>query len=155
MLKLKLFGHLMQRTDSLEKTPDDRKDWRQVKGRWRGWQDEMVGWHHWLNGHEFEQALGVGDGQEGLACCSPWDHGVRHDWVTELNWTESFVSLYKLEVVNSWDIIYRLHNLLTLTFPCATSCLSCHNPFSQAFFYSRDKISQHIMLNEWNWSSNM
>ena len=36
-------------------------------------EDEMVGWHHQLNGHEFEQALGVGDGQGSLACCSPWD----------------------------------------------------------------------------------
>ena len=35
---------------------------------------EMVGWHHQLNGHEFEQALGDGDGQEGLVCCSPWGH---------------------------------------------------------------------------------
>ena len=35
-------------------------------------EDEMVGWHHRLNGHEFEQTPGVGDGQEGLACCSPW-----------------------------------------------------------------------------------
>ena len=35
-------------------------------------EDEMVGWHHQLHGHEFEQALGVGDGQGGLACCSPW-----------------------------------------------------------------------------------
>ena len=34
--------------------------------------DEVVGWHHRLNGHEFEQTLGVGDGQRGLACCSPW-----------------------------------------------------------------------------------
>ena len=37
-------------------------------------EDEMVGWHHHLNGHEFEQALGVGDGQGSLACCNPWDH---------------------------------------------------------------------------------
>jgi len=37
-------------------------------------EDEMVGWHHQLNGPEFEQALGVGDGQESLACCSPWGH---------------------------------------------------------------------------------
>ena len=35
-------------------------------------EDELVGWHHRLNGHEFEQTLGVGDGQRGLACCSPW-----------------------------------------------------------------------------------
>ena len=37
-------------------------------------EDEMVGWHHQLNGHEFEQALGVGDGQGSLVCCSPWVH---------------------------------------------------------------------------------
>ena len=37
-------------------------------------EDEMVGWHHRLNGHEFVSTLGVGDGQGGLLCCSPWDH---------------------------------------------------------------------------------
>ena len=37
-------------------------------------EDEMVGWHHQLNGHEFEQTFGVADGQGGLVCCSPWDH---------------------------------------------------------------------------------
>ena len=37
-------------------------------------EDEMVGWHHQLNGHEFEQAMGIGDGQGGRACCSPWGH---------------------------------------------------------------------------------
>ena len=36
-------------------------------------EDEMLGWHHQLNGHEFKQALGVGDGQGSLVCCSPWD----------------------------------------------------------------------------------
>ena len=40
--------------------------------RRRGQEDEMVGWHHRLNGHEFGQTLGVGDGQRGLVCCSPW-----------------------------------------------------------------------------------
>ena len=67
MLKLKLqyFGHLMQRTDSFEKTLMLGKI---EDGRRRGWQDEMVEWPHWLDGHEFEQAPGVGDGQESLAC---------------------------------------------------------------------------------------
>ena len=52
-------------------------------------EDEMVGWHHRLNGHEFWWTSGVGDGQGGLACCSPWGpKRVRHDWATELNWTE-------------------------------------------------------------------
>ena len=72
MLKLKLqyFGHLMQRTDSLEKkNPCAGKDRRPAeKGTT---EDKMVVWHHRLIGHEFEQALGVGDGQGSLACCSP------------------------------------------------------------------------------------
>ena len=71
MLKLKLqyFGHLMQRADSFEKTLMLGK----IEGKWRrGLQEEMVGWHHRLDGHEFEQTLGTGDGQGGLACCSPW-----------------------------------------------------------------------------------
>ena len=42
-------------------------------------EDEMVGWHHQLNGHEFEQTPGIGDGQVSLACCSPWGHRVRHN----------------------------------------------------------------------------
>ena len=53
------------------KDPDSGKDWRQEeKGMTEG---EMLGWHHWLNGHEFKQAPRVGDGQESLVCCSPWD----------------------------------------------------------------------------------
>ena len=51
------------------KDPDAGKYWRQEKGMT---EDEMVGWHHLLNGHEFEQALGVGDGQGSLVCSSPW-----------------------------------------------------------------------------------
>ena len=47
-------------------------------------EDEMVGWHHGLNGHEFEQALEVGDGQESLACCSPWGRK-RSDMTEWLN----------------------------------------------------------------------
>ena len=71
MLKLQYFDHLLPRTDSLEKTLMLGKI--ECKRR-RGQEDEMVGWHHRLNGHECEQALEVGDGQGGLACCSPWGH---------------------------------------------------------------------------------
>ena len=73
MLKLKLqyFCNLMRRTDWLEKTLMlGRIEGRRRKGR----QDEMVGWYHWFNGHEFEQAPGDGEGQGSLACCSPWGH---------------------------------------------------------------------------------
>ena len=48
-------------------------------------ENEMVGWHHRCDGHEFEQALGVGDGQGSLACCSPWGRRVGHDLATDLN----------------------------------------------------------------------
>ena len=50
-------------------------------------EDEMVGWHHQLNGHEFEYTLGVGDGQGSLACCSPWGHK-ESDTTERLNSTE-------------------------------------------------------------------
>ena len=46
----------------------------------------MDGWHHQLNGHEFEQALGDGEGQENLACCSPWGRRVGYDLATEQEW---------------------------------------------------------------------
>ena len=68
------------------KDPDTGKD-----GRWeeKGMTErKVVGWHHWLDGHEFEQALGVGDGQGSLTCCCPWLQKVGHDWATGLNWTE-------------------------------------------------------------------
>ena len=74
--------------------PDAGKDWRQEeKGTT---EDEMVGWHHRLDGHEFEQALGVGDGQESLACCSPWGRRVRHNWTDTLQRAhhQSLVSIY-------------------------------------------------------------
>ena len=81
-LKLQYFGHLIQRTDSREKIPRLGK----IEGRSMGTtKDEMAGWHHRLDGHEFEQASGTGDGQGSLVCCSPWDHkeSDRTEW-TEL-----------------------------------------------------------------------
>ena len=66
------------------KDPDSGKDWRQE--RLKGiTEDEVVGWHHRLDGHEFEQALRAGDGQGSLECCSPWGCRVGQDWATELN----------------------------------------------------------------------
>ena len=53
-------------------------------------EDEVVGWHHRLNGHEFEQAPGVGDGQGNLVSCSPWGRRVGHDSATELIMYMSF-----------------------------------------------------------------
>ena len=65
------------------KDPDTGKDWRQEESGTT--EDEMVGWHYWIDGHDFEQALGVGDRQGSLACCSPWDPRVRHNWAAEMS----------------------------------------------------------------------
>ena len=84
MLKLKLpFGHLMWGTDSLEETLILGK-MQEEKGTT---EDKTVGWHHRLGGHEFQQALGVGDWQGSLVCCSPWGHK-ELDTTERLNWTD-------------------------------------------------------------------
>ena len=76
------------------KDPVSGKDWRQEEKVMT--EDKMVGWHHWLDGHEFEQAWGDGDGQGSLACCSPW--GRKESDTTEwLNGTEQ-----------PWFIFWRL-----------------------------------------------
>ena len=74
----------------LGKDPDAGKDWRHEKGMT---EDEMVGWHHWLNGHEFEQALGVVDWQGCLACCCPWGRK-ELDMTEQLNWTDDIDMLF-------------------------------------------------------------
>ena len=89
------------------KDPDAGKDRRQQeKGTT---EDEMVGWHHWLNGHEFGLTLGVGDGQGGLTCCSPWGHR-ESDTTKRLNWTERQLlesTTYKCNSIqNSTGIIW-------------------------------------------------
>ena len=67
------------------KDPDAGSNWGQdEKGTP---EDEMTGWHHWLNGHEFGWTLGVGDGQGGLACCDSWGHK-ESDMTETLHWTE-------------------------------------------------------------------
>ena len=73
----------------IRKDSDAGKDWRwEEKGTT---EDEMVGWHYQLDGHEFEQGPGVGDGQGGLACCSPW--GLKEwDATEQLNWTICILS---------------------------------------------------------------
>ena len=90
MLKLKLqyFGYLMWRTDSLQKkkkNPDAGKEWKQ--GEKGMMEEEMVGWYHQLDVHEFAQTPGVGDGLGSLACCSPWGHKCSN-MTEQLNWTD-------------------------------------------------------------------
>ena len=82
------------------KDSDFGRDWRQEeKGTI---EDEMAGWHHWLNGPESEWTLRVGDGQGSLACWDSWGRRVWHDWATELNWTEySKVYMYHIFFIHS------------------------------------------------------
>ena len=86
MLKLKLqyFGHLMK-SWLIGKDPNAGRDWGQEEKRTT--EDEMAGWHHRLDGHEFEWTPGVGDGQRGLACCSSWGRK-ESDMTERLNWTD-------------------------------------------------------------------
>ena len=67
------------------KDSDAGRDWQQEEKGMT--EDEMAGWHHWLNGRESEWTLGVGDGQGGLVCCDSWDHK-ESDTTERLNWTE-------------------------------------------------------------------
>ena len=84
MLKLKVqyFGHLRQKSRLIGKDPDAGKDGGQEEKR--ATEDEMVGWHHRLNGHESEQTPGDSEGQRSLGCCSPWGRKVL-DTTEQLN----------------------------------------------------------------------
>ena len=86
----------MQR--AIRKDPDAGKDWRQEKGVT---EHKMVGWHHQLNEHEFEQALGTSDGQGSLGCFSLWGHK-ELDMTEQLNWTELNWGLSKFDVFEPW-----------------------------------------------------
>ena len=96
---------LDEKSRLIRKDPDDGKDWRQEKGMT---EDQMVGWHLWFNGHESEQAIGDGEGQGSLACCSPWGRK-QLDMTEQLNnrlgetpgtWQKKIQSLYI-----KWDTI--------------------------------------------------
>ena len=76
----------MRRVDSLEKT-DAGRDWGQEEKGMT--EDEMAGWHHWLDGRESEWTPGVGDGQGGLVCCNSWGRK-ESDMTEQLKWTEHF-----------------------------------------------------------------
>ena len=87
MLKLKLqyFWALDAKSWLIWKDPDAGKDWGQEEKGMT--EEEMVGWHHWLDGHGFGWTPGVGDGQGGMACCGSWGHN-ELDMTERLNWTK-------------------------------------------------------------------
>ena len=100
------------------KDPDAGRDWGQEEKGMT--ENEMAGWHHQLDGHEFEQTLGVGDGQGGLVCCNSWGHK-ESDMTEQLNWTElnwnsrgKHFMMHKIQMImlctlNSYSVVYQLH----------------------------------------------
>ena len=88
----------------LGKDPDAGKDWRQEESGTT--EDEMVGWHYRIDGHDFEQALGVGDRQGSLECCSPW--GCKKSETTErLNWTKFRKLEETADILRQWRVFKR------------------------------------------------
>ena len=99
------------------KDHDAGKDWGQEEKGMT--EDEMVGWHHWLNGHEFGETPAVGDGQGGLACCSSWGHK-ELDTTAWLNWTEwpLMLSIFSCAY---WPVVHLLwRNVYSDPFPILT-----------------------------------
>ena len=88
-----------EKSQLIGKDPDAGQDWRQEEKRMT--EDEMVGWHHRLNGHEFEKAQGVGVGQGSLGCCSPWGRK-QLDTTEWVNWTEVQYLLRKIIYTSRW-----------------------------------------------------
>ena len=139
MLKLKLqyFGHLMRSTDSLEKTLMLGGIWGQEeKG---AIEDEMAGWHHWLDRHEFEWTLGD-DGQRCLACCNSWGRK-ESDTTEQLNWTE----------LNHWSSLFTHMDSLTHSFiHCSQQINTEYQICTDTEDTIRNKISEAPALISWN-----
>ena len=96
------------------KDPDAGKDWGQEKKQMT--EDEMVGWHHWLNGHGFGWTPGVGDEQGGLVCCGSWDHK-ELDMTEQLNWTELIIKFTLLFLSSPLYLCAAISfTILTITF---------------------------------------
>ena len=131
----------------IRKDPDGGKDWGQEEEGTT--EDEMAGWHHWLNGHGFGWTPGVGDGQGGLACCCSWalkesDMTEQMNW-TELNhlkWSSSFLSLfmpflYSIQFRNQHHVVV-VYNSFYLDSTCqqfiVEFCIHLHRRHSPVVF---------------------
>ena len=90
------------------KEPDAGRDWGQEEKGMT--EDELVGWHHWLNGHGFGWTPGVGDGQGSLACYSAWGCRVGHIWVIELNWSISLIFSHSSWRAHRLELLHHFLN---------------------------------------------
>ena len=148
MLKLKLqyFGHLMWRAHSLENTLMLGKiESRRRRGLT---EDEMVGWHHWLNGHEFEQTPGDSEGQGSLEGCSPWgSQRVGHGWTTEQQQLleEEVLKLFSPEAHIHWFSCASFFLLFPLWLPWAACGIFVPQPGIEPMYPGLEAQS----LNHW------
>ena len=137
------------------KDPDAGKDWRQEEKGMT--EDEMVGWHHWLNGHEFGQSPGVGDGQGSLVCCSPSGCRVRHYWAGELNESQEYCWMFVFPQISKFwrwffsrakigviprELAYAL--LWQILLPLKKS--NSTNTFPKIYFLSNTVTTSHSSL---------
>ena len=114
------------------KDPDAGKDWRQEE---KGiTEDEMVGWHHWLNGHEYEQTPGGSEGQGSLACCSPW--GRKEYNTTE--WLNNNKCEFYTKIFTEILLRFRLHITLFFSFTVFKDELQEHKFYLKKNYSSLD-----------------
>ena len=118
------------------KDPDTGKDWRQEEKGMT--EDKMVGWHHRLDGYEFEQALGIDEGQGSLVCCTPWGHK-KWGLNEQLNWTDSWL---KISTVSSLtNCLHRDLSLYLFTIPLhMTFSLTWNLPGSSPGGFGKIKV---------------
>ena len=112
----------------IRKGPDAGKDWSQEE---KGiTEDETVEWHHWLNGHEFEQAPGDGKGQGSLVCCSPWGHkwlnNRIHCWFQQQTWNCRYRETTSME---NWGHMY-IFGGPTINFTWIFACMEGGCPYT-------------------------
>ena len=144
MLKLKLqyFGHLMENW-LIGKDPDAGKDWRQEKKQAE--EDEMVGWHHQLNGHEFEQTLGDSEGQGSLACYSPRS-GKESETTEQPN--NNNTDLWPLNIlkINYSSSFLNVNLLVGQSHPTLCDPMDCGPPGSSVHGISQAGILEWLVI---------
>ena len=101
----------------------------------------MPGWHHWLNGHEFEWTPGVGDGRGGLMCCDSWGHKDGQVWATKLNWTEDSYKLWMMITVRKIRILEHHNHFNCETLPTRFLSVYCLYVFTELFL----SFSSYVM----------
>ena len=126
----------------IRKDPDAGKDWRQEEKGMT--EDEVVGWHHLLNGHEFAQALGIGEGQGSLVCCSAWGCRVGHNWATEQQHISDIIYLSFSIWLPSLSVIISIMLLQMVLFHSVFMSKQYFIVDIHHFFFNCSPVSEHL-----------